>query len=92
MRPTLIYLGGNGHCAAQLGPGRQSLLQLVDADLAFGCSQGRFKGFAGQPVHTENAVVAGLIILVRTHRWQTASAELSALRPNGLVMPLWRFG
>jgi len=52
MRPTLIYLGGNGPCAARLGPGRQSLLQVVDADLAFGCSQGRFKGFAGQPVHT----------------------------------------
>jgi hypothetical protein len=43
-------------------------------------------------VHPEKAVVAGLLLHGSLHRWQTASAELSALRPNGLLMPLWRIG
>jgi hypothetical protein len=42
-------------------------------------------GRHSSPVHTENAIAADLLILVRPQCWRIVSAERSALLPSGII-------
>ena len=51
MTQTLIYLGGNGHCAARLAPARQALERLTTAGVVapFELFDLPYPGFEGRP-------------------------------------------
>ena len=51
MRRRLIYLGGNGHCAARLAPARQALARLTAAGAVapFDLFDVPYPGFEGRP-------------------------------------------
>ncbi len=51
MERRLIYLGGNGHCAARLGPARDSLSRLAakGAMVPFDLTDVPYPGFEDRP-------------------------------------------
>src|SRR5438067_21031 len=51
MDRRLIYLGGNGHCAARLAPARAALARLTAADqiAPFDLADVPYPGFEGRP-------------------------------------------